>query len=107
MLSIGGRNPATYPPTLALADPFTQGLGVLDLNSLEWLDAYDPDSGPYTSPDVVRSWYSEKYGSQDLSLKNRTDKFVVGDSPRRGIAPRSNSFSREKPQPITHIPELS
>jgi len=45
----GGYN-MNYPP----ADPWAQGLGILDLPSLSWSDHYDAQASAYESPDVVK-----------------------------------------------------
>ncbi|KAI1172601.1 hypothetical protein F4777DRAFT_590419 [Nemania sp. FL0916] len=58
MLSMGGvdgENRTFSAPTTA--DPWTYGLGILDMTELRWADAYDPDAPSYDSPSAVRQWY--------------------------------------------------
>jgi hypothetical protein len=43
------------------ADPWAQGLGILDLPSLSWSDQYDSEASAYNSPEVVMNWYSNGY----------------------------------------------
>ncbi|KAH9905351.1 hypothetical protein F4778DRAFT_729703 [Xylariomycetidae sp. FL2044] len=56
MISVGGvRTLANFSEP----DEWSQGIGVLDLNTLTWTDSYDPDSGTYDSPAIVKKWYEE------------------------------------------------
>lgn len=58
MLSMGGvddENRTFTAPTTA--DPWTYGIGILDLTELKWTDSYDPDAPAYDSPAVVKEWY--------------------------------------------------
>jgi hypothetical protein len=43
------------------ADPWAQGLGILDLPSLSWSDQYGSEASPYNSLEVVMNWYSNGY----------------------------------------------
>lgn len=59
MLSVGGvdgENRTFTAPTTA--DPWTYGIGVLDMTELKWTDSYDPDAPDYESPTVVNEWYN-------------------------------------------------
>ncbi|KAI8629550.1 hypothetical protein F5Y19DRAFT_85730 [Xylariaceae sp. FL1651] len=59
MLSVGGidgENRTFTAPTTA--DPWTYGIGVLDMTELQWTNSYDPDAPAYDSPTVVKDWYS-------------------------------------------------
>lgn len=59
MLSMGGvdgENRTFTAPTTA--DPWTYGIGVLDMTELKWTDSYDPDAPDYESPTVVNDWYN-------------------------------------------------
>ncbi len=38
------------------ADPWDQGLGVLDMSELVWRDSYDPDLGTYTTPSIIKDY---------------------------------------------------
>jgi hypothetical protein len=58
MLSMGGvdgENRTFSAPTTA--DPWTYGLGILDMTELRWTDSYDADAPAYDSPTVVKEWY--------------------------------------------------
>ncbi|KAI1421022.1 hypothetical protein F5Y12DRAFT_67382 [Xylaria sp. FL1777] len=60
MLSMGGvdgENRTFTAPTTA--DPWTYGLGVLDMTELKWTDSYDADAADYDSPAVVKQWYDD------------------------------------------------
>jgi hypothetical protein len=63
MLNLGGVPTflgswtADDPPT----DPWAQGLGILDLSSLNWSDQYDPAAPAYASPEMVQTFYSNGY----------------------------------------------
>lgn len=63
MISVGGVSlyaggfELASPP----ADPWPQGIAVLDLQAMKWADKYDPVAPPYDSPDVVKAWYSNGY----------------------------------------------
>ncbi|KAF4954315.1 hypothetical protein FGADI_5338 [Fusarium gaditjirri] len=39
-------------------DPWTQGIGILDLPSMAWSNEYDADAEDYESPKVVKDWYT-------------------------------------------------
>ncbi|KAH8892223.1 hypothetical protein GQ53DRAFT_823023 [Thozetella sp. PMI_491] len=41
-------------------DPWGQGIGVFDLPSMSLKASYDPEAGPYDSPQVVKDWYSNR-----------------------------------------------
>ncbi|KAI1294281.1 hypothetical protein F5Y03DRAFT_373287 [Xylaria venustula] len=60
MLSMGGvdgENRTYTAPTTA--DPWTYGIGILDMTELTWTNAYDPDAAAYDSPDAVKQWYND------------------------------------------------
>ncbi|EHA55848.1 hypothetical protein MGG_12441 [Pyricularia oryzae 70-15] len=59
MVSVGGWDDKFEGESWKTADPWTKGIGVLDLSSLRWLDRYDPAAGAYESPAVVRDWYKD------------------------------------------------
>ncbi|KXJ87519.1 hypothetical protein Micbo1qcDRAFT_236385 [Microdochium bolleyi] len=44
--------------TEAQVDPWTQGVGVFDMQELGWRDGYKHDLEAYDSPQVVKEWYS-------------------------------------------------
>ena len=47
-------------------DPWPQGIGIFDLSNMEWKDHYDPEAGPYRTPEAVKDWYRQngRYPSQ-------------------------------------------
>lgn len=51
-LSVDGENIVFTNP-----DPFTRGIGIFDLNELEWRDSYNADAENYTTHSRIRSWY--------------------------------------------------
>ena len=57
MAVVGG---VATPNDWKTADPWVNGLGILDLTSLEWKSGYDPDAGDYDSPQMVKQWYEDK-----------------------------------------------
>ncbi|KAI0974876.1 hypothetical protein F4678DRAFT_421123 [Xylaria arbuscula] len=58
MLVIGGQSilpdgdQSLYDP-----DPWPQGIGVFDLQKLDWSDSYQPNSTIYQTPQVIDDWY--------------------------------------------------
>ncbi|KAF9775284.1 hypothetical protein IL306_006652 [Fusarium sp. DS 682] len=52
-------------------DPWTQGIGILDLPSLTWSSEYDADAEDYESPKVVKEWYQSgnktKWDNEDVA----------------------------------------
>lgn len=60
MLSIGGNNWGKDEGWKD-KDPWTQGIGILDLPSLTWSSEYDAEAEDYESPKVVKDWYQSGY----------------------------------------------
>ncbi|KAF5592367.1 kelch repeat [Fusarium pseudocircinatum] len=56
MLSIGGNNWGKDEGWKD-KDPWTQGIGILDLPSLTWSSEYDAEAEDYKPPKVVEDWY--------------------------------------------------
>jgi hypothetical protein len=62
MLVIGGVDYSLgYPGDWQETDPNAQGLSILDLTSLSWVDQYDAEAEPYQSSQEVEDWYSNAY----------------------------------------------
>ena len=40
-------------------DPLKNGIGLIDLQSLEFLDSYDASAAAYESPSIVSAWYDD------------------------------------------------
>ena len=62
MIVVGGMDISRWETT----DKWEQGLGIFDMNSLQWKDSYDADAGAYESPGIVRDWYANGYGLHPL-----------------------------------------
>jgi len=79
MIVVGGKGfEATwFPPNGPPTDPWAQGLGILDLPSLSWRDHYDPNAGPYDSPDMVKEFYNKGYVSM-VCLSKVANSRTVG-----------------------------
>ena len=62
MISVGGV--AFLPDTPdsgfntagGTTDPWDQGLGVLDMSTLQWKSSYDPSADDYTTPQIVKDY---------------------------------------------------
>jgi hypothetical protein len=54
MISIGGNQEAT----LTNQDPWTKGLGILDMTTLSWTNAYDAAAPAYERPSLVSQFYA-------------------------------------------------
>lgn len=59
MLVIGGFDP-TLAEVFDASDPWTYGLGVLDLTALVWLDGYNASAAEYEQSHLVRDFYDTK-----------------------------------------------
>ncbi|KAL2046377.1 hypothetical protein N7G274_001824 [Stereocaulon virgatum] len=59
MLVIGGHNPAPEG-FLDGVDPWTRGMNIFDMNSLNWTGAYNPGI-IYDRPPVVQQYYTNRY----------------------------------------------
>lgn len=58
MIIVGGRNPdLSFSAAYRDADPWTNGINVLDISSLSWNSQFDPDAASYESPSAVSDWY--------------------------------------------------
>ena len=65
MLVIGGRDPAhdssedgSFWPNNA--DPWTRGMRIFDMTSLEWTDSYKAKATDYEQPDRVQKYYANQ-----------------------------------------------
>jgi hypothetical protein len=56
LISLFGLDPRTRSSPGA-RDQFTNGIGVFDINQLEWSDKYDPNAGDYKTPGLVADYY--------------------------------------------------
>lgn len=42
-------------------DPFTLGIGIFDMTSMEWMASYNANAAPYESPSIIKGWYAEGF----------------------------------------------
>ena len=66
MLSIGGLDPLDLYPTMS-KDAAIHGLNIFDMTAMEWRDSYDAGAAPYTTPQIVKDWYQQKY-DREMSI---------------------------------------
>ncbi len=81
MINIGGWDP-TSTAEFATADPWTNGIGVFDLTSLDWGTVFDTNAKPYEKSDLVTSYYASQFVSLTLSSPSRS--FLNPLNPERG-----------------------
>ncbi|KAI1300788.1 hypothetical protein F5Y03DRAFT_396975 [Xylaria venustula] len=55
MVIIGGFDNSRDHPT---PDPWSQGLGVFDLITLDWGSSYQPNASDYKTPSAISDWYN-------------------------------------------------
>lgn len=65
LVLIGGSNPTQFTDNTmeawnGTADPWTQGIGVFDMSTLEWKNSYNASAKPYTPPTIVQNYYKQK-----------------------------------------------
>ena len=79
ILTIGGVDPTQngqsngqnngqnngYTAAFDTPDPFTQGIGIFDLNSLSWKGSYSAKQGLYSPAPEVQAYYDAKYASKN------------------------------------------
>lgn len=62
MISIGGFNEMNDDGrSWKRVDHWANGVGVLDLPSMTWTNAYNATAAAYDSPPVVQEWYNKAY----------------------------------------------
>ena len=58
MISVGGIGELVYKAdNTSSNDPWTQGIGVLDMTTLAWQSEFDPNGAAYESPNAIKTWY--------------------------------------------------
>jgi len=57
MVITGGLDPDNS--SAAVVDPWPLGLGVFDLSDMVFKDRYDANASAYSSPNIVKTWYSD------------------------------------------------
>lgn len=55
MISVGGLEDDDWKTK----DPWTQGVGILDMSELTWRTSFEPNLPAYDSPDVIKTWYAD------------------------------------------------
>jgi hypothetical protein len=95
MLSMGGvdgENRTFTAPTTA--DPWTYGIGILDMTELQWTNSYNPDAPAYDSPTVVKEWYKAGH-LQNINWDNKDLEAIFmdtgGDTPTPPASPVANT----------------
>lgn len=58
MISVGG---VESNKLFSIADPWANGIGVLDLPTLEWKTKYEANPDDYDSPQFIKDWYQKGY----------------------------------------------
>jgi hypothetical protein len=59
MISVGGWDP-TGTASYTNIDPWTYGVGVFDLTSLNWRNGFNSSARPYVRSDLVNAFYADK-----------------------------------------------
>lgn len=62
MISVGGWDP-TGLASYTNIDPWTYGVGVFDLTSLNWGNGFNSSARQYVRSDLVNAFYAKKYVS--------------------------------------------
>ncbi|KAI7759045.1 hypothetical protein LZL87_010040 [Fusarium oxysporum] len=104
MVSIGGNNWGKDEGWID-KDPWTQGIGILDLPSMAWSSEYDADAEDYESPKVVKDWYQNgdevKWDNDDVA---KLFVSMPSTTPRSTDGPKFDSFSDDSsPTPVGAI----
>lgn len=65
MVAIGGLDGSHFHSDIRhawnrSADPWTQGIGVFDMTSLEWKDSYQTNASSYALPSAIKQYYGQK-----------------------------------------------
>ena len=61
MIIVGGFD-YTYDsilPSIWNEDPWTNGIAVFDMTTLQWKESFEASADPYVSPDMVKQFYNE------------------------------------------------
>ncbi|KAF5593232.1 kelch repeat [Fusarium subglutinans] len=104
MLSIGGNNWGKDEGWKD-KDPWTQGIGILDLPSLTWSSEYDAEAEDYESPKVVKDWYQS---DDEVEWDNREVAKLFASmsttTPKSTDGPKFDSSSKDSsPTPVGAI----
>jgi hypothetical protein len=57
MISVGG---ATGDNAFSTVEQWPNGIGILDMNTGNWVDSYNPSAGDYETPNFVQQYYQER-----------------------------------------------
>ena len=90
MIIIGGVDPTNDTLWVGYADdgdeprdPWAEGIGIFDMTTLKFKDSYESKAKPYEPPEVIRSFYSDKFAkllnsdfiSETLILLCRSNRY--------------------------------
>lgn len=81
MITIGGLNidaggGALSQEVWSLADSFKHGVGVFDMSDMTWKNSYQANLTNYTTPKVIKSWYSSGLVTLTNIIQTVTDCFT-------------------------------
>jgi hypothetical protein len=69
MISVGGLSFAhSRGYSEDYRDPWPNGIGVLDISSLQWQSHYTHDLSGYSTPEVVQAWYNTRYARNTFGI---------------------------------------
>lgn len=60
MVVTGGLNPAStnFSDLITIKDVWAQGIGILDMTTMQWRGDYDANAEPYVTTAAVKDWYT-------------------------------------------------
>lgn len=70
MISVGG---ATGDNAFSTVEQWPNGIGILDMNTGNWVDSYNPSAGDYETPNFVQQYYQESDYSARVNWTNDAD----------------------------------
>ncbi|KAH9907521.1 hypothetical protein F4778DRAFT_544958 [Xylariomycetidae sp. FL2044] len=91
MISVGG---ADGKANWSSPDPWSQGLGVLELSTLTWTTGYSPDT-TYSAPQMVKEWYAQNDYLNDVAWSDEEVKtlFTIIDTSPSSTSPDPSESS--------------
>lgn len=60
MIVVGGFDPSSPLEAGRVPDPWDNGLGVFDMNSLQWSDIFNASASNYSQPTPIKSYYERE-----------------------------------------------
>ncbi|RWA04261.1 hypothetical protein EKO27_g10845 [Xylaria grammica] len=110
MLAVGGQG--IYPDGQVSThdpDPWPQGIGVFDLQKLDWVDSYQPNSTQYQIPQVIDDWYRAG-GLERVSWSRQDTKALFIETyndTSTGNSSTSDDSSSSPSTPSTQTPAVA